>query len=415
MQLFVEEGHPISLAAWEIEGMLAGLSSNTVEYFKSQLRTEIASGPGEKVYLLRKADGVVCLIPPRNAPCSNSCTAVLALLPGNSLIVKPPLRNPVSTLFFWREIVFPALMANGAPPGLVNLVVGNSTRILDTWLKSELVNDIIFFGDSERGEKIGQKIFSSNKKPILELSGNDILVVWKDANIVKAVDSACDAFLGSSQICMVPKIILVHPLIYQEFLTQVLEKVKRIKAGLPSDPNVHLTPIGRLDEFKSVLSDAVKRGAKVRAGGQVINWKNEVSATGSFVEATVLSIDSCDRIYDYDCIRHEGFFPLLPIVNVASSLFKNNDDLIAEAIINIVNNNDYGLRFSIWIESDRYLRRFIKYVDNAGIFRVNSKHVGFSDCLGTHGGTKKSGGPFGEMNYFWQKTSHLQGVSRTKI
>jgi hypothetical protein len=58
------------------------------------------------------------------------------------------------------------------------------------------------------------------------------------------------------------------------------------------------------------------------------------------------------------------------------------------------------------------MRKFAKQLDNCGILRINLRHVGFSYYISTHGGTKRSGGPYGEMNYFWQRTSHLQGVCR---
>jgi hypothetical protein len=78
-----------------------------------------------------------------------------------------------------------------------------------------------------------------------------------------------------------------------------------------------------------------------------------------------------------------------------------------------VNDHSFGIRTSLWISSARYLRKFAKQLDNCGTLRINSRHIAFSPYLSTHGGTRRSGGPFGEMNYFWQKTSHLQGVSRT--
>jgi len=110
------------------------------------------------------------------------------------------------------------------------------------------------------------------------------------------------------------------------------------------------------------------------------------------------------------CLKEEIFFPLLPLIKISG-----NNEVVFERMINLVNTHGYGLRVSLWISSAKYLRKFAKQLDNCGIFRINSHHVGFSYYLSTHGGVKKSGGPFGEMNYFWQKTSHLQGVSRTRI
>jgi acyl-CoA reductase-like NAD-dependent aldehyde dehydrogenase len=74
-------------------------------------------------------------------------------------------------------------------------------------------------------------------------------------------------------------------------------------------------------------------------------------------------------------------------------------------------NNKYGLRLSAWVKDSKYVRKFAKDFSYSGLLRINSRHVGFSIGLSTHGGIKLSGGPFGGMNYVWEKTSHLQGIS----
>jgi len=95
--------------------------------------------------------------------------------------------------------------------------------------------DIIYFGDSETGLEIGRRAFETGKKPILELSGNDMLFVWKDCNLEGSLESSLDAFLGSTQICMVPKKIIIHEDIYDEFIEifqevgkELREKIKEI-------------------------------------------------------------------------------------------------------------------------------------------------------------------------------------------
>ena len=57
----------------------------------------------------------------------------------------------------------------------------------------------------------------------------------------------------------------------------------------------------------------------------------------------------------------------------------------------------------------------MEHIHNSGLLRINSRHAGFSPYIATHGGTGKSGGPYGEMNYVWEKTTHLQGVSLTRL
>ncbi|MBU1871471.1 MAG: aldehyde dehydrogenase family protein, partial [Candidatus Omnitrophica bacterium] len=291
--------------------------------------------------------------------------------------------------------------------GTLNIITGNSRIIMDEWLSSQFVNDIIFFGDSKKGLEIGSKIFQVGKKPILELSGNDLFLVWKDADLQKAVNSLLDCFLGSTQICMVPKVPLIHQDIYDEFSRMVIEKVKKIKIGLPSDPKTVLSPVGRIPDFFSFLNDAIEKGASLICGGQRVDHNDCEDKNGMFIRPTLIRIDDYKKALDMKCLQEEIFFPLLPLIKVSG-----NDDSILESMIRVANTHNYGLRTSLWISSNKYLRKFAKQLDNCGLLRINSRHVGFSLYLSTHGGTKRSGGPFGEMNYLWQKASHLQGITR---
>ena len=217
IELMVVEGHPRQLAEWEFLGMEQAYRKPSLDFYAQHLASKIAVVDEENLYWKRKPDGVVCVSPPRNAPCSASLIAGFALLAGNTLIVKPPLQSPISTLFLWKNVVHESLKHNHAPDGTVNLVVGNSELIVDEWLNSQLVNDLIFIGDSKTGLKIGARAYENGKKPILELSGNDMMFVWKDAPLENAVQSLLDGFIGSTQICMVPKKAFIHEDIFESF------------------------------------------------------------------------------------------------------------------------------------------------------------------------------------------------------
>jgi len=408
INLMIIEGHPRKLAEWEFEGMRMGTCPETINFYCQQAQEEIGRYKNEVLYWSRKPDGVVCMTTPANASASDSYNGLLVLITGNTIVVRPSLGAPISTIFLWKEVVAEAAKKNSLPPGVINIVVGNPKKMMDEWLNSTLVNDIVFFGDSNRGLEIGAKIFQAGKKPILELSGNDILAVWKDADTDKASESLLDCFLGSTQICMVPKIALIHNNIYQIFLNSLLQKIKNIKAGLPSDPNTILAPVGKIKDYLDYLDDAIKKGAKIIYGGERLNYLNIPDEEGMYIRPTLLEVDDVVKAANMRCVKEEIFFPLLPLIIV-----KGTDEEICEKMIQFINRHDFGIRTSIWISSAKYTRIFAKYLLNSGMLRINSRHIQFSPLLSTHGGTKKSGGPFGEMNYFWQKTSHLQGISRT--
>ena len=100
---------------------------------------------------------------------------------------------------------------------------------------------------------------------------------------------------------------------------------------------------------------------------------------------------------------------MLPLIKI-SSQSDDKDQEIFDQMIALFDNNDFGLRASVWASSEEYVTRFMDYAHNSGLLMINARHARFSKYLGTHGGVKKSGGPFGEMNYVWEKTSHAHGI-----
>lgn len=407
IKLMIIEGHPRKLAEWEFEGMRTGTCPETIDFYCKQVRLEIARYNKEILYWSRKPDGVVCLTTPANASASNSYSGIFILITGNALVIRPSLSAPLSSIYLWKEIVYRAIVKNKCPAGIVNLIVGNPKKTMDEWIESPYVKDIVFFGDSNKGLEIGNKIFQAGKKPILELSGNDLLLVWKDADLEKASDSLSDCFLGSTQICMFPKICLIHHKIYPDFLAIMMRKIKAIRASLPSNPDAILTPVGKIKDYFDFRDDAIAKGAKVIYGGERLNYLNRSDPNGMYLRPTLLEISDIESAFNMRCIKEEIFFPLLPLIIV-----KGDDEEVFKNMVQFVNKHNYGIRVSLWISSVRYMRKLIKHIDNCGMLRINSRHINFSPYLSTHGGTRKSGGPFGEMNYFWQKTSHLQGISR---
>ena len=272
IDLLVHEGHPRKLAEWEVSGMLKGTEPDTVHFYRMNLENAIDANSKEKIFIYRKPDGVVCLSTPKNAPCSISIIGVFALMAGNSIIVKPPLSLPISTIYFWKDIVYKSAIENGAPKGVVNIIIGNSKKIFNSWLNSSQVNDIIYIGNSKNGLELGKQIYASGKKPILELSGNDKVLIWKDAPLEESTNALLECFYGSSQICMVPKMSFVHQDIYDDFIKTFIPKVKELKPGLPKDPHTVLAPVGKIIEFKHVLEDALQKGGKLLCGSQRVNY-----------------------------------------------------------------------------------------------------------------------------------------------
>jgi acyl-CoA reductase-like NAD-dependent aldehyde dehydrogenase len=406
VEIFVWEGHPRRLAEWEVRGMIDGTTRETMDWNFAQMRYEVERGERRTV-VTRKPDGVVCLNPPQNAAGSNATLGFGAVVAGNALVVKAPRSTPLSVMFLYREIALPILERYEAPPGTLNLISGDTKQILRQWIESPHVDDVMFFGDSTVGLKIGADCAAAGKKAVLELSGNDAIVVWDDADPETAAAAMSECFYGSSQICMVPKHAIVHPDIADEVIERLLERVADIRPGLPEDPGVLLSPVLKADRFFSTLAEAREAGAGVLCGGRRVDTSGEPSEQGFFLEPTVVRVDGLAESRLLECVREETFFPLLPVIVPGAG----EREGLLDRVLDFVNANDYGLRNSLWATDEDVIDRFVNEVSNGGLLKVNESHIGFAPPLATHGGTGRTGGPHGELHHPILRTSHLQGVS----
>jgi len=295
----------------------------------------------------------------------------------------------------------------GAEGITVNLVSGEGRALTKSWVADPQVDSILFFGDSKTGLRVGRDCAERDKKAVLELSGNDGLVVWQDADLDGAAEALLECFYGSSQICMVPKFAIVHPEVADAFLDRFLLRVRALTPGFPEDSEVVLTPVFKVGLFLEMLAEAKNEGARVLCGGRRVDVEGRPSHRGLFVEPTVVRVDGFELAERLACVREETFFPLLPVVVPDSA----SDGLLLDRTLTFLNTNTYGLRNSLWTRDERAMARFMNEVRNGGILKVNESHIGFLPYIATHGGSGRTGGPFGEMNYACLRLSRLQGIA----
>ncbi|MYW93790.1 aldehyde dehydrogenase [Amycolatopsis rubida] len=405
LELLVAEGHPRALARWELSCLLQVYSEESCSWYQRNMYAEFGHG-GRRLAVRRRPDGVVCLNPPQNAPAPSAALAVLMVMAGNAVVVRAPRSIALSTMYVLRELAVPLLAEAGAPPGTLNLVCGNPGRMLRQWVDSPLVNDIFYIGSVEEGLKLEQECVAKGKKPVLELAGNDGVVVWADANLEHAAEAVAECFYGSGQICMVPNYVVAHPAIAGELIGLVAAQAARIRPGDPDDEDVLLSPVRRTESFFALLDQTMGLGSHLVCGGNRIEADGTASGTGVFLEPTVVRVDGLARAREHDVVREETFFPLLPIVVPEPEL----GDGLLDHVLDFVDANEYGLRNSLWTRSEDVVDAFVDGVGNGGLLKVNDSHIGFLPYLPSHGGTGLTGGAFGEANYPMFRTTHLQGV-----
>jgi acyl-CoA reductase-like NAD-dependent aldehyde dehydrogenase len=331
--------------------------------------------PGAFAMGIRKPVGVVGAIAPWNAALILSARSIAApLVFGNSVVLKPSEESPYVGGLVWGEIFSEA----GLPPGVLNIVTharGEAGPIGDELVESPHVRRINFTGSTATGRKLAEAAGRNLKRVVLELGGQNPLIVLADADLDYAVSaSAFGAYLHQGQICMSARKIIVERPIADEFVGRLAEKTAGLTLG---DPKEHATIIGpliteqALATVKGRVDDAVSRGARVLAGGE---------AVGSCYQATLLA----DVPPDSDLARLETFGPVASVEIVDS----------AEEAVERANDTGYGLAAGILTgDPDRGLALADQL--QSGIVHVNDQPVHDEPQM-PFGGVKDSGwGRFG--------------------
>lgn len=285
--------------------------------------------PGQERHFaltIRQPLGVIAAIVPFNYPvelCAHKDGAALAA--GNTVIVKPPSNCPLTLL------KIAALMEEaGLPRAAHQVITGPGELIGDFLAKSEGIQMITVTGSTEVGIKISQLAAQNLKRVHLELGGNDPTIICADADLNKAADAVILGRLarGNGQICCAVKRIFVDAKVYDRFAEILTEKAKKLKVGDQLEEDTDVGPLiseKASKQVEAVINDAVKKGAKIRAGGH---------RRGSFIEPTVLT----DIPPEVDLFRKETFGPVAPLV-----AFKSIDEAI-----DMANDSPYGLQAAVF-------------------------------------------------------------------
>ena len=352
-----------------------GLLRQAAALAYAPIGTVIPSDTGIFSMGLRRPVGVVGAIAPWNAALILSARSIAAPLAlGNTVVLKPSEWSPVVGGLLWGEIFTDA----GLPSGVLNVVThapGGAQAIGDELVASPAVRRLNFTGSTQTGRKLAEACGRQLKRIVLELGGHNPLVVLADADLDYAVDaSVFGAFLHQGQICMSARRILVERPIADAFVERLVAKTKTLKAGDPKEPDTIIGPLINDDALATVrarVEDAVAKGAKVLAGGEVV---------GPCYAATVLA----DVPADAEFAQVETFGPVVSVEVVDS----------ADEAIDRANATAYGLSSGILTgDPDRGLA-LARRLD-AGIVHVNDQPVGDEPQM-PFGGVKDSGfGRFG--------------------
>ena len=322
-------------------------------------------GKKRRVYTQRgPLIGAISAITPFNHPMNQVAHKVVpAIATNNRMVLKPSEKVPLSALHF-ADLLYEA----GLPPEMLSIVTGDPREIADELVTNADVDLVTFTGGVAIGKAIAAK--AGYRRVVLELGGNDPIIVMDDADLDEASTLAVQgSYKNSGQRCTAVKRMLVHQAVAARFTELVVEKTKRWRHGDPADPEMQMGTV--IDEaaarqFEARVDEAVSQGARLLVGNR---------RDGALYSPTVL-----DRVRpEMTLVREETFGPVSPIIAFAD---------IDEAI-RISNGTAYGLSSSVCTNRLDHIARFVAELD---VGTVNVREVpGYRLELTPFGGIKDSG------------------------
>ncbi len=322
-------------------------------------------GKSRRVYTMREPlQGAISAITPFNHPLNQVIHKVApSVATNNRMVLKPSEKTPLAALLL-ADVLYEA----GLPPEMLSVITGDPKEIADEMLTNPDADMVTFTGGVAIGKYIAAK--AVYKRQILELGGNDPLVVMDDADVAKAADLAANgSYKNSGQRCTSVKRILVHEKVAEAFTEILVARTKAWTCGDPLDPKIEMGTV--IDEaaalrFEKLVNDALAQGARLLAG----NKRN-----GAQYSPTVI-----DRVgAGMEVVKHETFGPVSPVMT-----FKDVDEAIR-----LVNSTAYGLSSGVCTNRMDDIMRFVRelQVGSVNIWEV----PGYRLEVTPFGGIKDSG------------------------
>jgi len=367
-----EQGKPLRNAVDEVRGF-----ANILEFYAS-ISGCLAGDTGrlgsrQDSMTMHEPFGVCGAIIPWNVPAIIMGWKIsAAVLAGNTLVLKPASTTPLTNL-----ALAGILEKSGLPPGVLNVVTGSGDSAGHAMVMHPGIHRISFTGQVETGKAILQAAAPLLKEITLELGGSDPMIVWRDADLPKAIEGVIHGrFYNAGQTCTAVKRLYVHEEIAPRFLEALLARVRSLRVGDGLLPSTDMGPLqnhAQLERIEAQVGRLRDREeGRILAGGE--RPRGEGYDRGFFYAPTLITdVDPGAGI-----LREETFGPVLPFMSVP--------DL--ETAIKEANSTRYGLGASVWTR-DMGVAREVSERVRAGIVWVN-RHMPVPPEV-PFGGVKESG------------------------
>ncbi|MCL4550023.1 MAG: aldehyde dehydrogenase family protein [Bacteroidetes bacterium] len=324
--------------------------------------------------------GVVGIITAFNFPVAVwAWNAALATVCGDANLWKPSSKTPLCGIAV-QNILSDVIVENNLPEGLFSLVIGKGSTVGERILNDKRIPLISLTGSTAIGKHAAEVIAKRFGKSILELGGNNAIIMTAYADLKIAVPAVVFGAVGTAgQRCTTTRRLIVHEDIYEKVKDSLLKAYQSLKIGDPLNEKNHVGPLidkGAVEEFKHALKQAVQEGGKIIFGGELLNGAGYES--GCYVKPAIVEAENHFKI-----VQEETFAPILYLIKYKGDV---------QNAINIQNDVVQGLSSSIFTTDMRETEEFLSHWgSDCGIANVNIGTSG-AEIGGAFGGEKETGG-----------------------
>lgn len=322
--------------------------------------------------------GIVGIISAFNFPVAVwSWNAALALICGNAIIWKPSEKTPLCAVAC-QNIMAEVLKENNLPEGISNLVISDHV-IGQKMVESKDIQLISFTGSTAVGREVASKVAGRFGKSILELGGNNAIIITENADLEMSIIGAVFGAVGTAgQRCTSTRRLIIHESVYDKVKTKLVKAYGQLKIGNPLDVNNHVGPLideKAVKQYEASIAKCKKEGGKFIVEGGLLKGKEYTS--GCYVKPCIAEVKN-----SYEIVQHETFAPILYIMK-----YKTLEEAIA-----LQNDVPQGLSSAIMTQNLREAELFLSHAgSDCGIANVNIGTSG-AEIGGAFGGEKETGG-----------------------
>jgi acyl-CoA reductase-like NAD-dependent aldehyde dehydrogenase len=324
---------------------------------------------GAKLMVRYQPLGVVGVIGPWNYPLTNSFgDCIPALAAGNAAILKPAEKTPLTSL-----LMAECLAECGMPENVFQVATGQGSVVGNPLIDE--VDFVMFTGSTETGKKVMARAARTLTPVGLELGGKDPMIVLADADLERAANAAVFySMQNAGQTCISVERVYVEEPVYDEFVSKVEQKVRKLRQGEPRGPgSVEVGAIifgPQMETIEDHVQDARDKGARVLVGG------HSRTDRGRYYEPTVI----VDVDHTMKCMTEETFGPTLPIMKVGD----------ADEAVRLANDSPFGLAGSVFTKDVRKGEAIARRVESGAVC-VNDAMLNYVALELPMGGWKESG------------------------